>query len=71
METILLIIIVFLGLLGLPWAAGAFDCPERRGHHYGPVSDLCLNKGCNEKRGSWKWCESNESVKTNSTDVIE
>lgn len=28
-----------------------------RGHHFGPVSDLCLNDGCDEGRGTWRQCK--------------
>jgi len=36
-------------------------CPESRGHNYGPVSDLCLNEGCEAGAGSWEWCKSKDA----------
>jgi hypothetical protein len=36
-------------------------CQSRRGHHFGPHSDLCLNKGCDAERGTWQWCQSEEA----------
>lgn len=32
------------------------SCPRSLGHCFGPVSDLCLNEGCNAAAGTWKPC---------------
>lgn len=32
-------------------------CHENRGHNYSPASQICLNQGCNEERGSWEFCQ--------------
>ena len=48
-------------LLGIIAAFGYLllhlPCPETRGHHFGPVSDLCLNDGCNAEAGTWQYCK--------------
>ena len=52
-------ILILLFLVSISWLVySMFNyCPEPRGHNFGAHSDLCLNEGCNEEAGTWKYCD--------------